>query len=224
MSKSAAKDMYAKAYAAHYKAKDYQRAYNLYLEVIASHPSSPEYGYAKSQIANLEKTSPTCCVPTEANLAIAAELHAAVAELELREQEKCAEYRQAIELKERRRQEVEKLASKMMYTTCGSLEGYKVTKQLGLVYGEVLFKANILDRVVADIKNIGDFLKLWDTEMSGSMDLLSAARDHAIRKMTHSAAEKGANAIIGIDMESSFAGMVTHITVTGTAVLVEDAG
>lgn len=213
--------MYAEAYAAHYKQKDFRLAYNLYLEVIDTHPASSECKYAKTQIENLKKSSPDCCVPNEENRDIAAKHDAAVAEAEAAEQEKYAADRYSAELREQKKLEIEKHISEMMYSTCSSLEGYRITKHLGLVYGEVLFKANFMDRFIADIKNIGDFLKLSDTEMSGSMDILSAGREHAIKKMTRSAAEKGANAIVGIDSESSYAGAITHITMMGTAVFVE---
>ena len=59
--------------------------------------------------------------------------------------------------------------------------------------------------------------------MTGTTNLLSDARSYAIEKMKSEAINKGANAIIGIDSESSFgAGDLIHVSIMGTAVLVEE--
>lgn len=57
--------------------------------------------------------------------------------------------------------------------------------------------------------------------MSGSMSLLEDARKYAMDKMKYQAQQKGANAIIAIDAESSFDGEIMQITMYGTAVYIE---
>ena len=52
---------------------------------------------------------------------------------------------------------------------------------------------------------------------------MESAREYAIQKMISAAAEKGANAIVGIDSESSMGGEVMHVTIYGTAVRIERA-
>ncbi len=75
----------------------------------------------------------------------------------------------------------------------------------------------------ASFKNLEDALASFadDKELSGSSRLLESARNYAIRKMTSDAAARGANAVIGIDSETSFGGASIHIMIYGTAVRIE---
>lgn len=109
----------------------------------------------------------------------------------------------------------------MMLSTCPSIEGYKIKKQLGLVFGECLFKAGFLKSLSASFENIGAVLSFGDKELSGTTTLLDNAREYAINKMIDKAANLGANAIIGIDSESSAGGDIIHIAIMGTAVNIE---
>lgn len=109
----------------------------------------------------------------------------------------------------------------ILLTTCSFLEGYKVIEQLGLVSGEVVLKLSFSDRVSASLDDFGSALSLKMTEMTGTMSLLEDAKEYSLDKMKLSAAMKGANAIIGIDRETSFGEKIMHITINGTAVKVE---
>lgn len=115
----------------------------------------------------------------------------------------------------------DRLQQEMLLTTCPSLEGYTIKKQCGLVFGEVYFKSGIISSIGASISNFVDALSFDDKELSGTTRLLSSAREHAIKTMKNAAIDKDANAIVGIDSESSIAGDVFHITIYGTAVVVE---
>ena len=117
--------------------------------------------------------------------------------------------------------QIEENRSSMMLSTCPSMEGYKVKKQLGLVFGECLFKAGFLKSLSASFENIGAVLSFGDKELSGTTTLLDNAREYAIRKMIDKAANLGANAIVGIDSESSAGGDIIHIAIMGTAVYLE---
>lgn len=44
---------YAAAYAAHYTVRDLPLAFELYKQVIASHPGTPQAGYAAMQVRNI---------------------------------------------------------------------------------------------------------------------------------------------------------------------------
>jgi hypothetical protein len=44
---------YAAAYAAHYTGRDLRLAVQLYMQVIASHPSGKEAGYSRMQVQNI---------------------------------------------------------------------------------------------------------------------------------------------------------------------------
>lgn len=112
--------------------------------------------------------------------------------------------------------------SNMILTTTSSLEGYKVVKHLGLVFGELVYKAKLGQAISATIENISDSLSFGqEIEMSGTAQLLERARTFALEKLKKAAGEKGANAVIGIDAESSAGGDVIHATIYGTAVYVE---
>lgn len=69
--------------------------------------------------------------------------------------------------------------------------------------------------------NFGDILSAGDKELSGTARLLSDARDYAITKLKDEAINRDANAIIGIDAESSVGGDIMHVTIYGTAVEIE---
>lgn len=109
----------------------------------------------------------------------------------------------------------------IVLTTCHSVDGYIATKQLGLVFGEVYFKAGFFKSQGAGLSNIIDGILPGDRELSGSARIMSDAREYAINKMIEDAVQKGANAIIGIDTESSYVDSISHITIYGTAVFIE---
>ena len=126
-----------------------------------------------------------------------------------------------IEEAENQKKQIEANKSTMMLSTCPSMEGYKIKKQLGLVFGECLFKSGFLKSLSASFENIGAVLSFGDKELSCTTALLDNAREYAIRKMIDKAANLGANAIVGIDSESSAGGDIIHIAIMGTAVYLE---
>lgn len=111
--------------------------------------------------------------------------------------------------------------SEMILSTCPSIDGYRVVKQLGLVFGECAYKTGLMKSLSATFENMGDILTAGDKELSGTSRLLESAREYAIQKMKKAAGERGANAVIGIDSESSIGGDIMHITIYGTAVALE---
>ena len=109
----------------------------------------------------------------------------------------------------------------IILSTCHSIDGYTATKQFGLVFGEVYFKSGFFKSLGASLSNLADGFIPGDREMSGTAGIMKDAREYAINKMTEEAIQKGANAVIGIDSESSYADNITHITIYGTAVFIE---
>ena len=114
-----------------------------------------------------------------------------------------------------------KLRKEMILTSCPGVEGYRVVRQCGLVFGEVAFKTGFFKSLGAAFDNFGDILSAGDKELSGTARLLSDARDYAITKLKDEAINRDANAIIGIDAESSVGGDIMHVTIYGTAVEIE---
>lgn len=103
-----------------------------------------------------------------------------------------------------------------IFTTASSLEGYKIIRQCGLVFGETVFKHGFLSRLGAAINNIG----FGTREFEGSVDLIEKARDFAYQKMKADAISRGANAIIAIDSDNTFGGEIMYLSLYGTAVKV----
>ena len=105
-------------------------------------------------------------------------------------------------------------------STASTLEGYKVIKQYGVVFGEVCFKHGFLKSLGAGLSNAIDSFKFGSREMTGSAKLIEDARDYAYQKMITEAKNKGANAIIAIDSDNTIGGDIMYISLYGTAVKV----
>ena len=112
------------------------------------------------------------------------------------------------------------LTSKMNFliVTTPSIPGYKVTKVLGIVTGLTPRTRGVLGKFVASIQTmLGGEVTAFTTE-------LEKARLEAIDRVRQKAVSMGANAIIGLDIETSDIGLqagVTVISATGTAVVVK---
>lgn len=216
-------EAYQIAYNTHYKSKDYKQAYALYLQIIKDYPDTNECKYASQQIKNLSKLIDINSIQLEHQLV---QTKNELQEKEDKESKERAEKQARIEAKNRedseRRAAYNSLIDNMILTTCPSIEGYRVTKQCGLVFGECLFKSGLLKSISASISNFADLLSFSETELSGSMELLERAREYAIGKLKKAAAERGANAVVGIDSESSAGGDIMHISISGTAVVIEE--
>ena len=109
----------------------------------------------------------------------------------------------------------------MIVSSCQSIDGYRAVEQYGIVFGECVFKSGFFKRLSASIDNFADFVSFGDQEMSGSTGLMDDARNYAMNKLITNAAAKGANAIIGLDAESSIGGELIHVMIYGTAVRIE---
>ncbi|HTB51666.1 MAG TPA: heavy metal-binding domain-containing protein [Ferruginibacter sp.] len=103
-----------------------------------------------------------------------------------------------------------------LITTAGTLEGYKITKQLGLIKGITVRSRSVLG-------NIGGSLQsLFGGKLSIYVDLCEKARDEAYQLMVQHANEVGATAIINMryDANEVMEG-ITEVLAYGTAVVVE---
>jgi uncharacterized protein YbjQ (UPF0145 family) len=101
-------------------------------------------------------------------------------------------------------------------TTSFSLEGYKVTKNLGLVRGIVVRSRSIVGNIGAG------FQTLFGGNISLYTSLCERARADAFNLMLEHAKGLGANGVIGVryDATEVMAG-VTEVLCYGTAVSVE---
>jgi len=108
------------------------------------------------------------------------------------------------------------LAKKFIVTTTPNIPGYKVTKVFGVVTGITARTRGIGGRIVAGIQTaLGGEVEAFTSEME-------KARREALQRAIEKAMKIGANALIGLDFETSdiFNGVVL-ISATGTAVVAE---
>jgi len=105
-----------------------------------------------------------------------------------------------------------------LVTTSISLEGYKVTKQLGLVRGVTVRSRSALGNIA------GGFQSLFGGRLSIYVELCENTREEAYQLMIQHAQVMGANAIISMryDANEIMQG-VTEVLAYGTAVVVEPA-
>ena len=103
--------------------------------------------------------------------------------------------------------------------TTPSIQGYKITKVLGLVTGLSPRTRGVGGQLWAGIQS------LLGGEVSAFTLEVEKARLEAIQRVIEQAEKLGANAIVGMDLETSEMGSaqmnIMCISATGTAVVVE---
>jgi uncharacterized protein YbjQ (UPF0145 family) len=106
----------------------------------------------------------------------------------------------------------------MLLTTTPGVDGRQVKQYLGVVAGEAILGANVFKDFFAGIRDIvGGRSAAYEQE-------LRKARDIAFAEIRTAAAELGANAIVGVDIDYETVGAqgsMLMVSVSGTAVLVE---
>ncbi len=104
----------------------------------------------------------------------------------------------------------------MILTTTPNVEGYPVKSYLGLVCGEVISGVDFVKDFAAGLSNFfGGRSSTYEEE-------LIAAREQAINEMAQRAAQMGATAVVGIDIDYEVLGQgnMLMVTATGTAVTI----
>ncbi|MBR5906551.1 MAG: putative heavy metal-binding protein [Bacteroidales bacterium] len=103
----------------------------------------------------------------------------------------------------------------MILTTTPSVEGHVIKEYKGVVFGEVISGVNFLRDFAASIRNI-----VGGRSMSYEEELI-AAREQAMQEMSNRAAQLGADAVVGIDIDYEVLGEnngMLMVTASGTAV------
>lgn len=105
----------------------------------------------------------------------------------------------------------------ILITTSTSLEGYRITKQLGLVRGITVRSRSILGNVA------GGFMTLFGGKSTIYTQLCEQTREDALQLMIKHGQEMGANAIINMryDANEVMSGL-TEVLAYGTAVVVQE--
>ena len=104
----------------------------------------------------------------------------------------------------------------MLLSTTDAIDGKKITSHLGLVRGNTIRARHLGRDIMAGLKNI------VGGEISEYTKLMAESREQSIDRMTESAKELGANAIVGIRFSTyQIMGGAAEILFYGTAVVVE---
>ena len=103
----------------------------------------------------------------------------------------------------------------MITTTTNTIEGRQIRQYLGLVTGEAIMGANVFSDFMANITDfIGGRSNTYENKFA-------EARETAIQELEEEAQRKGADAIVGIDIDYQVLGAnngMLMVTATGTAV------
>ena len=106
----------------------------------------------------------------------------------------------------------------MIQSTTPTIEGRSIRAYHGVVTGEAILGANVFKDIFASIRDIvGGRSASYERE-------LAKARTIAFEEMNDRAAEMGANAIVGIDVDYETvgaAGGMLMVAVSGTAVTLD---
>ena len=105
----------------------------------------------------------------------------------------------------------------MILTTTPSVEGRQILEYKGIIFGEVISGVDVLRDFTAGLSN-------FFGGRSGSYEEeLTNARETALRELEQRAQERGANAVVGVDVDYEVLGSnngMLMVTASGTAVLI----
>ena len=104
----------------------------------------------------------------------------------------------------------------ILITTSTNLEGYRITKQLGLVRGITVRSRSIIGNMA------GGFMTIFGGKSAIYTELCENAREEALQLMIRHGKDLGCNAIINMryDANEVMTGL-TEVLAYGTAVIVE---
>lgn len=123
------------------------------------------------------------------------------------------EYKQIIEKKNENEKSI---IVNHMITTSNSFEGYRITKYLGLVSGEVVLGTGFLSEMSA---GLSDF---FGGQSASFAKKIKQAKKAAESKLIENVVEQGGNAVIGVEFDYITLGMnMIGVCVNGTAVIVQ---
>jgi len=128
------------------------------------------------------------------------------------EKEKVKERKKEV-IKRQRLKQLEQAADKIIVTTTPSVDGYHVRKYLGVESVEYVIGTGIFSELSS---GIADF---FGRRSSAFEQKLQTAKKNAMDGLKMIAAEQGANAIIGLDLDySEFSGNRVVLIINGTLV------
>ena len=103
----------------------------------------------------------------------------------------------------------------MIVTTTPSVEGRRITAYHGVVTGETIIGANIFRDLFAGIRDI------VGGRSAGYESALGEARETALNEMQDRAAQMGASAVVGVDLDYEVINNMLMVSASGTAVTID---
>ena len=104
----------------------------------------------------------------------------------------------------------------ILVTTANNLEGYRITKQLGVIRGLTVRSRSIFGTIAGQLQSLAG------GELSIYLELCEKARNEAYNHMLEHAAAVGANAIVAMRYDANEVdNHITEVLAYGTAVFVE---
>ena len=104
----------------------------------------------------------------------------------------------------------------MIITTTPTIEGHSIRDYRGIVVGEAIMGANVVRDVFASITDIvGGRSGAYESK-------LEDARETALSELEERAVAKGANAVVGVDLDYEVVGQsMLMVSASGTAVVID---
>lgn len=110
-----------------------------------------------------------------------------------------------------------KLVDTYMLTTGYDFSGYTITKYIGVVSGQVVLGTSFLSEFSAA------FADFFGEQSNLFANKLETAKNAAIEKLITASADKGGNAIIGVDFDYiTFHGNMIGVVANGTSVVIQE--
>jgi uncharacterized protein YbjQ (UPF0145 family) len=103
----------------------------------------------------------------------------------------------------------------MIVTTTGNIEGRRVADYKGIVTGEAILGANVFRDFFASVRDV------VGGRSGGYEKVLRSAREHALEEMIDEAKSRGADAVLGVDLDYEVIGKegsMLMVSASGTAV------
>ncbi|ASI92703.1 MULTISPECIES: heavy metal-binding domain-containing protein [Vibrio] len=106
----------------------------------------------------------------------------------------------------------------MIVTTTQTVEGKRIVAYKGVIAGEAILGANVFKDMFAGLRDIvGGRSGTYERE-------LQRAREIALKELEQKAADAGANAVVGVDLDYEVLGTgngMLMVSASGTAVVVD---
>jgi uncharacterized protein YbjQ (UPF0145 family) len=126
-----------------------------------------------------------------------------------------ASERKRQEAEEERKKRLRKLATKVVVTTTHGLDGFRVVRYLGIESVEFVIGTGLFAETATAVQDI------FGARSTAFEQKLQEAKTHAMTTLKIRAAEKGGNAVIGVDLDyAEFTGNRIALVINGTIVVV----